>query len=207
MTNVFAVHSVGESLRSYLDRSYPAALRAAHPCEFRLVSSGELASGDEIDAALTLYLYRVTVNEHLRNLRRQSLADPSRDNLPLSVDLHYLLTIWSKSAFTEHTVLAWAMRQLHQHPVLDRSSLSPEAGWGSGESVQLIPAELTTEDVMRIWDALDPPYRLSVSYVARVVRIDGEETVAGMPVVAARFAYRANAGAAGAAGAAGGITP
>lgn len=186
MTNVSAIHSVGESLRTYLDSSYPAALRALHPCEFRLVSSGELAAADDIDNALTLYLYRVTMNEHFRNQRRA--IDNLRENTPLSVDLHYLVTVWAKSAFAEHTIIAWAMRQLQQHPVLDRASLSPEAEWTSGESIQVIPAELSTEDVMRIWDALEPAYRLSVSYIARVVRIDTDADIVGMPVVASRFA-------------------
>jgi hypothetical protein len=186
VTNVSAIHSVGESLRTYLDSSYPAALRALHPCEFRLVSSGELAAADDIDNALTLYLYRVTMNEHFRNQRRA--IDNLRENTPLSVDLHYLVTVWAKSAFAEHTIIAWAMRQLQQHPVLDRASLSPEAEWTSGESIQVIPAELSTEDVMRIWDALEPAYRLSVSYIARVVRIDTDADIVGMPVVASRFA-------------------
>ncbi len=190
MTNVLAIHSVGESLRTYLDASYPADLRAAHPCEFKLVASGELAGNVELDAALTLFLYRVTVNEHARNVRR--VTDLAHENVPLAVDLHYLLTMWSKSAFTEHVVIAWAMRQLHEHPVLDASSLTTEASWGPGDFVQVIPAELSTEDVMRIWDALDPGYRLSVSYVARVVRIDTDPGPQGLPVVAKRFAYNAS---------------
>ena len=64
-------------------------------------------------------------------------------------------------------------------PILDASSLSPEAGWGANEVIQIIPAELSTEDVMRIWDALDPPYRLSVSYIARLVRLDPDHAAAG----------------------------
>jgi hypothetical protein len=39
---------------------------------------------------------------------------------------------------------------------------------------------------MRIWDALEPSYRLSVSYIARVVRIDGDAS-RGLPVVATRY--------------------
>ena len=74
-------------------------------------------------------------------------------------------------------------------PILDASSLSPEAGWGANEVIQIIPAELSTEDVMRIWDALDPPYRLSVSYIARLVRLDPDAQQHARPVVATRFAY------------------
>jgi hypothetical protein len=41
---------------------------------------------------------------------------------------------------------------------------------------------------MRVWDALEPSYRLTTSYVARVVRIDGT-TVAEeyAPVITSRF--------------------
>jgi hypothetical protein len=73
--------------------------------------------------------------------------------------------------------------------VLSASSLSPEAGWDSADAVQIVPAELSTEDLMRIWDALTPPYRLSVSYVARMVRIDAERIPDAAPVVASRLAF------------------
>ena len=78
-------------------------------------------------------------------------------------------------------MLAWAIRQLHLFPILDASSLSPEAGWGANEVIQIIPAELPTEDMMRIWDALDPAYRLSVSYIARLVRLDPDVAAADRP--------------------------
>jgi hypothetical protein len=187
MTNILAIHSVGESLRAYLDTSFPDDIRATHPCEFKLLASGDLVGETELDATLSLFLYRITVNEHARNVRR--VNDPARENLPLAVDLHYLLTMWSKSAFTEHVVMAWAMRQLHQHPVFDASTLTSEAAWGAGDFVQVIPAELSTEELMRIWDALDPGYRLSVSYIARVVRIDSDPEPTFAPVVASRLTF------------------
>jgi hypothetical protein len=112
-----------------------------------------------------------------------------QENTPLSVDLHYLLTTWSRSPFIEQTTMAWTMRELQQHPVLDRSSLSPDAEWDAGEFIQIIPSELSNEDLMRIWDALEPPYRLSVSYVARVIRVDTDPMPVGQPVVAARFPF------------------
>ncbi len=53
-----------------------------------------------------------------------------------------------------------------------------------------MPAELSTEDVMRIWDAIEPAYRLSASYVARVVRIEPDEDLESFaPVVARRDLY------------------
>jgi hypothetical protein len=187
MANVFAIHSVGNSLVTYLRNSYPEPLRTDQPCEFRLLSSGELIETGDFPTTLSLFLYRVTMNEHLRNVSRvNGFTD---DDIPLSVDLHYLMTVWANNAVAEHTILAWGMRELYLHPVLDISSLSPEAGWTAGDVIQLIPAELSNEDVMRIWDALEPPYRLSISYIARVVRIDADTTEDARPVVATRFSY------------------
>ncbi|GAB4280628.1 MAG: hypothetical protein Kow0092_36240 [Deferrisomatales bacterium] len=192
MANVMAVHSVGASLTTFLRNAYPEPLRTEHPCEFRLISSGELAEPGDLGTAVTLYLYRITVDEHAR---QRPAARPSRDvNGPLNLALHYLVTVWSPSALTEHAIVSWVMSQFHQHPILDRSSLSPDAGWAPDDAVQLVPEELSTEDLMRVWDALAPDYRLSVSYVARVVRIDPEVSGAGRPVVATRYRYEDRAG-------------
>jgi Pvc16 N-terminal domain len=190
MANVFAVHSVGSSIVTFLRNGYPTELasRAMPACGFELTSSGQLAGEIDETTRITLYLYRITVNEHSRQARpARAVADTF---VPLGLDLHYLLTAWAANPLDEQVTLAWAVRQLHQFPILDASSLSPEAGWGRDEVIQIVPAELTTEDVMRIWDALDPAYRLSMSYVARLVRLDpDQDTETFRPVVAGRFAY------------------
>ena len=190
MANLLAIHSVANSIVTFLRNTYPQNIagQPAPDCTFDVVSSGELA-GELSDAArITLYLYRVTINEHNRQAR--PAAAPHARLLPLGLDLHFLLTAWAGNALSEHTILAWTMRQLHLFPILDASFLSPEAGWGRDEVIQLIPAELSTEDMMRIWDAIDPAYRLSVSYTARLVRLDPDSLEPdGLPVVARRFAY------------------
>ena len=187
MANQFAIHSVGESLRKYLENAYPEPLRTNTACSFRLISSGELTDTSNFGTALTLYLYRVTMNEYLRNVPRINQTFDA--SAPLAVDLHYLLTVWANNALAEQTILSWAMRELYRRPILDKSSLSSEANWSTADMIQLIPAELSNEDIMRIWDALNPPYHLSVSYIARVVRIDLDAFESSQVVVANRFSY------------------
>ncbi len=189
MANIYSVNSVGGSIMQFLRNAYPQELRETHPCDFRIVSSGELAeSTEEFNTTLTLYLYRIIINEHVRN--KPSARQSGESNIPLSVDLHFMLSIWADSAAAEHTICAWVMSQLHQHPIMDVSSLTEEGGWSKDDVVHIIPAELSNEDLMRIWDAIAPYYRLSVSYIARVVRIVGDETETGLPVVATRYQYQ-----------------
>lgn len=189
MANLNAIHSLGSSIIKHLKLSFDSQFKDELSCDFQLFSSGYLAKlqGNEPNDTVSLFLYRITINEHLRN---SVTPDQTFDGLPaLSLDLHYLLTIWSDSASDEQVIAAWVMRELNSHSLIDVSMLSKEDGWRPDEMVQVIPAELSTEDMMRIWDSISPGYRLSLSYIARAVRIDSDRTDDGSRVVATRYKY------------------
>lgn len=195
MANLAAIRSVGSSLATYLDLAYRSTEfpdGVTKPaCTFSLRSIGGVRASDintnERSAQVAIFLYRASINHHLRNAGR--LTNPGARPVPLSVDLHYLFSFWATSGDHEQLVLAWTMRQLHAVPVLDSSVLSLDAAWAPEEVIQLIPEEITTEDMMRIWDSIEPHYRLSLSYIARVVRIDPDEAREDRPVVATRTDY------------------
>ena len=187
MANLFAIHSVASSLMTYLRNAYPTVLRDAYPCGFNVISSGELAEMDGSGTMVSLYVYRATIDDQVSNLRQPHQRADAK--APLALNLHFLLTVWADNAVAEHAICGWVMQELHRHPIMDASSLSADGGWRPGETVQIVPAELSTEDLMRIWDALMPTYRLSVAYIGRVIRIDGEEQGEHVPVVATRFVY------------------
>jgi hypothetical protein len=186
-----AIYAVGKSLEQFLQSSYPADLKASFPCTFRLVSSSEMAAEDteKFDQTVTLFLHRITTNENFRAVT--SLRDSPGVRPILYLDLHYLISYWGTGtgAGAEQTVLAWTMQQLQSNPILDSSIFSLSgvaAGWDLGETIQLVPADLSLQDILDIWDALGPKYRLSFSYLARVVRIQ-TSVPTEMPVVATRF--------------------
>src|SRR5581483_6001826 len=189
MANVFAIHSVGQSIAYYLSKTYPKELSDPRPCAFRVVASHDLVKAEEFaNTTISIYLYRITVNEYLRNAARA--ISPTDVNVPLTLDLHYLITAWANDFLTEHLIMAWAMRALYQRQTLTAAELSPEANWGPSDIVTLVPSELSTQDVMRIWDVFEPKYRLSVTYVARAVRIDADlDRASYKPVVARREEY------------------
>lgn len=186
MANHLGLHSLAESIVTRLRNAYPQALRDRHPCSFRLMSSAAMAQvPDEGSSVLSLYLFRVSIDPHARNVRPP--GDALRADVPLPVEAHLMLTVWADTAPAELAIFAWALRELYRAPVLDASTLSPDAAWGAGEVVQLVPAEISTEDMMRIWDALEPSYRLSTTFVARPVRLEDARLADAAPVVARRF--------------------
>jgi hypothetical protein len=186
-----AVFAVGDALAKYLTNNYDATA-IGFPCTFKLVSSAEIANEDTttLDRTVSLYLHRMTTPEHFRNVTR--LQDSPFDQPVLYLDLHYLLSYWDASAEgaeAEQKILVWTMQQLQSNPILDTSVLSLSStapGWDKSDSVQIIPADLSLQDILDIWDGLGPNYRLTVGYVARVVRVDRTITP-GPPVVATRF--------------------
>lgn len=191
MADYQAVFAVGDALVKHLTNNYDPKV-VGFPCTFHLASSAEIAKEDttQLDKTVSLYLHRITTSEHFRNVTR--LPDNPTDQPVLYLDLHYLVTYWDASAQgaeAEQKILTWTMQQLQSHPILDSSILSLSSaapGWDKTDSVQLIPADLSLQDILDIWDALGPHYRLSAAYIARVVRVDRTVEPA-MPVVATRL--------------------
>ena len=83
MANVLALHSVGNSIVTYLRNSYPQQVAGITmpTCSFDLMSFAQLASNtEEATTRITLLLYRVTVDEHARESARPTgwRMDPRR---------------------------------------------------------------------------------------------------------------------------------
>jgi hypothetical protein len=145
---------------------------------------------------LNIFLYQVTPNLGWRNA-----GLPSRDatgvrltNAPLALDLHYLLTAYGAEDLNAEILLGYAMQLLHETPVLTRAQLrtvlggvSPVAGailpgpFGSlsaidlADQVELIkitPVFLSTEDLSKMWTAMQARYRPTMAYMASVVLIE-----------------------------------
>jgi len=98
MANVLALHSLGNSMVTYLRNSYPQQVGGITmpACTFELVSCSQLANTVDESTRITLLLYRVTVNEHARQTRAAGRA--SDGPVPLSLDLHYLVTAWGATS-------------------------------------------------------------------------------------------------------------
>jgi hypothetical protein len=155
---------------------------------FQLVSSSQLETEDSqpLDKVVSLFLHRITLNDHQRG-PAQLPSSPTRRSI-LNLDLHYLITYWGTDPSDEQLVLAWVMQQLQMNPILDRSLLPDDLQVSADETMQITPSNLSLEDIMRIWDAIGPKYRLSLAYNVRAVRIDVDQN-AGQPVVGRRYQY------------------
>lgn len=191
MADVRAIYAVGSSLVRWLNRAYegfawPTPGPEKPSCSFQLAGSNELIGTPTFKPGVVFFLYRVIPNEHVRRTLRDN--GPNRGRASFAVDLHYLAIPWIEGARDEALLLGWTMRMLESHPVLGPGDLG-DAAFAEDESVQIVIGEISNEDLMRIWDAIEPPYRLSVPYIARVVQIDLEQPPEPKPVVAKKLVF------------------
>jgi hypothetical protein len=138
----------------------------------------------------TIFLYRVAVNSVMRNGPRLSLGGGATSRPLLPIDVSYLITPWAKDPRDEHLMLGTILQALYDHAELGPADLTG-ASWGPDDSVQLVLETLTLEEHFCIWDTVGMPYRLSLTYMARILGIASAEQLIAPPVVRALF----NAGA------------
>jgi hypothetical protein len=121
--------------------------------------------------ALSILVYRIDFNKTMRSAWS---AVSTHDGIShLALELHLLLTPWADNAEFEQRILGRSMLALEETPVLSGPLLDPSGEWTPGESVQILLEDISTEAVMRTFDSMPADYRLSVPYVARIVRLDG----------------------------------
>jgi hypothetical protein len=131
--------------------------------------------------ALSLFFYRIDFNKTMRAAWSAVGHHDGRAHLPL--DLHFLITAWGNDAESEYAILGAAIQALEDVPILAGPLLAGTAAFAPTESVQIVLEELSTEAVMRTFDSLSIAYRLSVPYIARVVRVDGRKVTVTPPVL------------------------
>jgi hypothetical protein len=183
MASYTIVRAVTEALIKILQDDFlgvlPLANIKAAPPELAASPSGQ---------ELILYLYQVVESPFLKNIGpRPAVMAPGsgaqsvtlqRD--PLSIDLHYLLIPISEAPnyLDTYDILGAAMKSFHDHAVFCPGALG--VGTLDAEEAKLefrlTFNPLSPADLIRLWEAVHQPYRLSVAYVVRTVQIDSALT-------------------------------
>jgi hypothetical protein len=122
---------------------------------------------------MSLWLYQIMPNEHLRNappVRTRANGDDTVELYPpLALNLLYLLTPHTKTDLGDQLVLGRSLQVFHDQAILTMDSTQNP---GRAEELHVSLAPRTIEELAKVWEAMQQPYRLSVCYEVRVARID-----------------------------------
>lgn len=173
MASYQGVKAVLSALETFFSSRLPAEL-ADEPVNARvdLLGSADIAN-TLTGNLLGIYLHRLTIDPHGRSRSFAPIGAQARSPRPeLPVNMHFLLIANATAASIEADLITWAMVELANHAQLDFSAVSGLDGeWSEREIVTISPEQMSTEDLMRIWDVFESPYTSTVPYMARTVRL------------------------------------
>jgi hypothetical protein len=178
-----ALRDMGDTLvfllRAGIPGLDPNLIAVATPDEFESMR-------DPVKPNITVFMYRIAVNPQMRNNPRRMRPDGTIQSTPLPLELSFLITAWAKDTRDELKLIGRILQVLYDRRELGAADLVG-ASWEPDDTVQLILESLPLEDHYRIWDANNVAYRLSLTYLARVIGLSATEILVVPPVVDADF--------------------
>ena len=184
MADYRAIETAGKALIHLLRTSYTPGDFNDLQLQFEVYVAENYTQ--PMSAGISLFLYRITTNGSHRIPAGRMAPGGKRYRTQLPLDLHYLMTIWAQDAALQHRLAGWMMRTIEDTPILPIGLLDTVTPgvFRSDETLEVVPAELANEDLLRIWETLvQSGYKLSIPYLVRNVRIESSHLVTeGAPV-------------------------
>jgi hypothetical protein len=123
---------------------------------------------------LSIWLYQVTPDPYLRNAPNPRIRDQETEQItPLALDLYYLLTPMRSSEKENQITLGSALQIIHDNSII------PLRAGADIEELHLSICQRSIEELAKVWEAVQKPYRLSVCIEVRVVQIDSARVLPG----------------------------
>lgn len=155
-----------------------------------LQSEDDIALTNPVDAVtdenvrFSLWLYRIVESPYVKNAPLGFTGRDAAPNAngvagarlaypPLALHLHYLLTPLGGTEEARQLVLGHAMLALYDHAI---APLTDPRAQTVAEELHIALCRLTLEELTRVWEALQAPYRLSVCYEVRLARLSSART-------------------------------
>jgi len=154
-----------------------------------LVSPGEIQASDTT-IRLSLFLYQVSENVHMRNQELQIFDPATLSYPPITLDLFYMLTSYpslgnpdTERTKEEHRILGRAIQVLYENAIIAGTALKGSMSRNYDE-LHITMNYLSLDDITKIWNTFgNIPFRPSVCYLVTPVMIDSTRMMSTQRVV------------------------
>ena len=186
-----AIADVGETLITLLRDNMSDLV---NPDSIVLLSPAEV---EDQSIRLTLFLYSIMENPHMKNQEMRTLSPTELGYPPLTLDLYYLLTAYASTqipdrteqTLEQHRILGRAMRIFYDNAILGGTILQGSLE-GTSEELRIVLNSISLDDLTKIWSAFqEEGYRLSVSYLVTPTNIDSTRDMSMQRVVSKEMNY------------------
>ena len=184
MATFRAIADVSEILRRTLDagvQTIPASC-IAH----------DLVTVPAVGMTLTLTLYEIAEDPSARNKPDIRVVQNNQVTLqrsPTAMLLRYVITAWSGDVISDQVILGRAVQTLYEHAIISGPELANTSLSANDEAIAVTMIPQTIEDRTHVWRAYEKPYRLSINYEVRVVKIEASRAPTVQPNVRSRHLH------------------
>jgi hypothetical protein len=178
-----AIAFFGDTLVSLLQTGLDGLVA---PASVFLSTPAEYKDSPPRPPAVTIFLYHVGINGEMRNAPPRPLPGGAIRRPALPLELRFLITPWTLVTRDTYRIIGAISLVLNDHAVLGFGELIGDV-WAPDDTVELILEALPVADHYDIWEPTDLPYRLSLTYLARLVAIDSARSEEAPPVAVATF--------------------
>lgn len=165
-----AIAEVGRELIRILRENFAINMELP-PDTIMLISPGEIEANDNV--RLSLFLYQILENAHMRNQDMQRIASSHNKHPPLTLELYFMLTAHpaagipdrTERTMEEHGILGKAMRILYDSTTFTISDYE----------LRITLNTMSLDDATKIWTTFQGrSYRPSACYLVTPVKIESE---------------------------------
>lgn len=207
MSSYLAIGGVSAVLRwlltDALTKGGPSGILGGPTNGITVTSPDLVPVGADEQPGVNIFMYYASLNPALRNmgLPSRNALGQEISNPPLALNLHYLVTAYGSKSFDPEILLGWAMKVLHDTPVVPRDMIQKALDAllpgdtentlinqdsflaSQFEHIRITPETLTTEEIYRLWTAFQTNYRPTTSYQVSVAVIqDTHAYASNLPV-------------------------
>lgn len=177
------VADVGRTIKALLAQGLTGLVADV---DIKIFTPDQMKGFSFTNPSVTIFLYHLSINAERRNSGTLPLGNGKFTRQPLPLDLRYLITPWVKDTSDAHTVCGYIMRALYDNDSVGPSDLVGNS-WAQDDTLQLVLESLPVDEHYDIWQPTGLPYRLSLSYLARVIGLDSAVISSAAPVITANF--------------------
>jgi hypothetical protein len=189
MSDYTVISAVSSTIRGVLETNITSSSHPSFPgVNIYLLSPKEMQEAGN-SLGISVWLYKVSRMAEMLNEPPERIGPNQIARTPLPVLLFYLITPFSPDPGTRHVLLGRVMQVLYDHSILRGADLQGVLA-GTTEQLRLNLEALSLEELSLVWEALNEPYQLSVTYLVQVAKIDSEfSPVKSGPVIEKEVTY------------------
>lgn len=192
MSDYVVIADVGDTLKKILwekmktdPKIYPDIIGSED--DITLSSPEEMEAGDT--KKLSLFLYQITENPHLKNQEMESTDSATLKYVPLPLVLFYLITPKTDDSKKDHILLGKVMQIFHDNAIVKGSILQGSLA-GTMEELRVVLYSLPFDEMISLWESFSQKsFKLSVCYQVTPVKIDSTREIEAKRVVEKEAGY------------------